>query len=83
MMIKTTVVSDGHARSKFKSTISTGKGATDSCDTEVWAIYAMGPFETERFKDSNGHINICRGITTVGGASHSSDEQHICAILLP
>jgi hypothetical protein len=82
MLIKTTVVNDAHARSKFKSTKGSSAGSPVG-DSEVWAIFAFGPFETERFKDSNGRINICRGITTVGGASHSSDEQHVCAILLP
>jgi len=63
------------ARSKFRSTIV--------ADTEVFAIFAIGPVETARFKDSNGRIHVCRGVTSVGGVSQSSNEQHICAILLP
>jgi len=79
VVIKTTVVGDGHARSIFKSTNSSAGAG----DTEVFAIYAIGPFETARFKDSDGKINICRGITTAGGASHSSDAQYIAGILIP
>ena len=70
-----TIAPDGQARSKFQSTIA--------LDTHVFAIYALGPFETARFKDSNGRIHVCRGVTSVGGVSQSSNEQHICAILLP
>ena len=77
--VRTTVAADGHARSKFKSTRSTA----GAIDTQVFAIFAIGPVETARFKDSNGRIHVCRGVTSVGGVSQSSDEQHICAILLP
>jgi len=75
MKIASTVQVIADAACKFLSTVV--------ADTEVKTIWALGPFETARFKDSNGRINICRGITTAGNASHSSDEQHICAILLP
>lgn len=75
MMIKTTKEVDGATRSKFLSTVA--------ADTEVFAIYALGPFETARFADSDGYINVCRGITTVGAASHSSDAQWIAAIQIP
>ena len=79
MVIKTTVVADGNVRSIFKSTSATAGAG----DTEVLAVYAIGPFETARFKDSNGQINVARGITTAGGASHSSDAQYIAGILIP
>jgi len=75
MNIKTTVEIDGAARSKFRSTVA--------ADTEVFCIYSFGPFETARFKDSDGYINVCRGKTAGGGASNSSDEQHIAALLIP
>ena len=52
-------------------------------DTEVKSIYALGPFETARFKDSAGRIHMCRGISAAGLASHSSNEMHVCAILIP
>jgi hypothetical protein len=84
MNIKTTVVGDAHARSKFKSTISAPATAGASAlASEVWGIFALGPFEVNRFKDSDGYINICRGVQTAGAASHSSDEQQVCAIILP
>lgn len=75
MKITTTVVTDGDTRSKFRSTVA--------ADTEVWAIYALGPFETARFKDSDGYINVCRGITAAGSASHSSDTFWIAGVLIP
>jgi hypothetical protein len=75
MKVQTTVQVKADAAAKFLTTVV--------ADTEVKSIWAIGPVETARFKDSNGYIKICRGITTTGGASHSSDEQHICAILLP
>ena len=75
MKIKTTVVTAGNARSKFLSTVA--------ADTEVWGIFAFGPFETARFADSRGYIKVARPITTAGGVSQSSDEQHIAALLLP
>ena len=78
-VVKTAAVSDGHARSIFKSTSATAGAG----DTEVLAVYALGPFETARFKDSDGYINVCRGITTAGGASHSSDAQYIAGVLIP
>lgn len=75
MMIKTTLEVDGATRSKFKSTVA--------LSSEVFAIYALGPFETARFKDSDGYINVSRGVTTVGAASHSTDTQWIAGILIP
>ena len=75
MRIASTIQIKADASAKFLSTVV--------ADTEVKGIWAIGPLETARFADSNGHINICRGITSAGNASHSSDEQHICAILLP
>lgn len=82
-LVKTTVEAAGSNVNIFKSTVSTAAGATDSCDTEVRGIYVLGPFETARFRDSDGYINICRGITTAGGASHSTDAQYIAAIQIP
>jgi len=75
MKIKTTVEVDGAFRSKFLSTVA--------ADTEVFCIYALGPFETARFKDSDGYINVCRGKATAGLASGSSDETFIAAIMIP
>jgi hypothetical protein len=79
----------GGNRLKIKSTATTRADPaavimdTVVLDTEVWDIRCFGPFETARFKDSDGYINVCRGIVTTGAASHSSDEHKICAILLP
>jgi len=75
MKIQTTVEIDGAFRSKFRSTIA--------ADTEVFAIFALGPFETARFKDSDGYINVCRGACPVGGVSQSSNEQFVAGILIP
>ena len=75
MKIQTTLVVDGQAQSKFLSTVA--------ADTEVFGIFALGPFETARFKDSNGQINVARGVLTAGAASHSSDEHFVSAILIP
>lgn len=75
MKIKTTAASKAAIRSKFRSTVA--------ADTEVWAIYALGPFETARFKDSDGYINVCRGKATAGLASGSSDTFYISGILIP
>lgn len=74
MKIRTTAVSDAHRAVKFLST--TG-------DTEVFGIIVYGPFETARFKDSDGYINVCRGVNTAGGASNSSDTFWIAGILIP
>lgn len=75
MKIQTTLEVDGADRSKFQSTVA--------ADTEIFAIYAFGPFETARFVDGDGYINICRGITDVGEASHSSDAQYIAVLQIP
>jgi hypothetical protein len=75
MKIASTVQVKADAAAKFLTTVV--------ADTEVKSIWALGPFETARFKDSDGYINMCRGKVTAGQASHSSDEQHVCAILLP
>jgi hypothetical protein len=75
MKIKTTAASDAHLMSKFRSTVA--------ADTEVFGIICYGPFETARFKDSDGYINVCRGKVTAGGASHSSDTFYIAGILIP
>ncbi len=75
MKIQDTACADGNDRSKFRSTVA--------ADSEVFGISVLGPFETARFKDSDGHINVCRGITAAGGASHSTDTQYIAAILIP
>ena len=75
MKIQTTVETDGALRSRFRSTVA--------ADTEVFAVFALGPFETARFKDSEGHINVCRGVTPAGGVSQSSNEQYVAAILIP
>ena len=74
---------------KIKSTATTRADPaaaimdTIVADTEVWDIRVFGPFETARFKDSDGYINVCRGKVTTGGASHSSDEHKIAGILIP
>ena len=75
MKIQTTLVGDAQKQSKFRTTVA--------ADTEVFAIFAIGPFETARFKDSNGQINVARGKLTAGAASHSSDTHYISAILIP
>ena len=75
MKIQTSVEIDGAFRSKFRSTVA--------ADTEVFAIYVLGPFETARFKDSDGYINVCRGACPVGGVSQSSNEQFVAAVLIP
>ena len=75
MKLKDTICGDANKRSRFRSTVA--------ADTEVFGISVLGPFETARFKDSDGYINVCRGITAAGGASHSSNEQYIAAILIP
>lgn len=75
VQIKTTMCADGNDRSKFLSTVA--------ADTEVFGISVIGPFETARFKDSNGQINVCRGVNTAGNASHSTDAQYIAGILIP
>jgi len=75
MRIKTTIAADAAKQSRFRSTVA--------ADTEVYGIYAIGPFETARFKDSDGYINVCRGKTTGGAASGSSDTFYIAAIMIP
>jgi hypothetical protein len=75
MQIKTTIAAKGAVRSKFRTTVA--------ADTEVYAVFALGPFETARFKDSDGYINVARGKLTAGLASHSSDTHYIAAILIP
>ena len=76
MKIQTTGIgTDADPASVFMDTIV--------ADTEVFKILCYGPFETARFKDSDGYINVCRGVVTTGKASHSSDEHKIAAILIP
>jgi len=82
MLVKTTVEAAHSVVSVFKSTLGSS-ALSPAGDSEVWGIQVLGPFETERFKDSDGYINICRGITTAGGASHSSDGQYIAAVMIP
>jgi len=72
--VKTTVVTDGNVRSIFRSTVV--------ATTEVFAVYALGPFETARYKDSDGYINVARAITTAGGVS-SSDPFYVAGLLIP
>ena len=71
MKLYTTIQVGGASISRFKSTLT--------ADTEVMAIYAAGPIETARFKDSDGYINVCRAKDSKSG----SIEHMICAILLP
>jgi len=73
--IKTTACADGNVKSKFRTTVA--------ADTEVLGLSVIGPFETARFKDSDGYINVCRGVQTAGAASHSSDTHWIAGILIP
>jgi hypothetical protein len=75
MQIKTTIAAKGALRSRFRTTVA--------ADTEVYCVFALGPFETARFKDSDGYINVTRGKLTAGLASHSSDMHYIAAILIP
>ena len=75
MKISDTVCGDANGRSKFQSTVA--------ADTEVFGISVLGPFETARFKDSDGYINVCRGVATTGAASNSTDAQYIAGILIP
>jgi len=75
LKVRTTASTRADPSAKFLSTVV--------ANTEVWAIHAMGPFETARFADSRGYIKVCRGKVDAGGVSQSSDEQQICAILIP
>jgi len=75
MQLKDTICADANARSIFRSTVA--------ADSEVFGISVIGPLETARFKDSDGYINVARGISAAGLASHSSDAQYIAAILIP
>ena len=68
--IGTTACGDGNAKNRFQTTVA--------ADTEVVGIIAIGPFETARFKDSNGQINVCRGKTAA-----ETLPQYIAAILIP
>ena len=75
MKILSTVQVKADPAAKFLTTVV--------ADTEVKSIYCLGPFETARFKDSLGRIHMCRGVQTTGLASHSSNEMHVAAILIP
>ena len=80
-LIRTTAKNDADPISIFKSTDGGSSPGTLE-DTEVMGIYTIGPFETARFKDSDGYINMCRAKTTVGAVS-DSDAHYIAAILIP
>ena len=68
--INTTACADANAKNRFLSTVA--------ADTEVHGIIAIGPFETARYKDSDGNINVCRGKTAAATLA-----QYIAAILIP
>ncbi len=80
-LVRTTAKQDADAISIFKSTLGSSAGSPVG-DSEVMGIYTIGPFETARFKDSDGYINMCRAKTTVGAVS-DSDAHYIAAILIP
>lgn len=68
--VGTTACGDGNAKNVFRSTVA--------ADTEVFGVIAIGPFETARYKDSDGYINVCRGVTAADTLA-----QYIAAILIP
>ena len=74
-----------HGRMKMLSTIEVVGASqnaflsTKVADTETLTIFAAGPFETARFKDSDGYINVCRA----KAGDQDTIESLICAILLP
>ncbi len=70
LKIATTACDDANIKNRFQS--------TQGADSEVMGIIAIGPFETARFKDSDGNINVCRGITAA-----ETIAQFIAAILIP
>lgn len=59
-------VTKGTAYAKLRSTAS----------THLKHVYALGPFETARFKDADGYINISKG-------KEGSSVTFIAPILLP
>jgi hypothetical protein len=66
MKVNCARVTKGTAYAKLRSTAS----------THLKSLYAIGPFETARFKDSDGYINIAKG-------KEGSSVTFICPILLP
>lgn len=81
VLIRTTAEAALSPVSVFKSTLG-GSAASPVSDSEVIGIYALGPFETARYKDSRGYISVCRAKTTVGAVSDSA-QNWVAAILLP
>ena len=67
------------SRKRFHSVFPTTdvKEALQCTNAGHLAISAIGPFETARFKDSNGYIKICKG----KGTSDAGDVK-ICPILI-
>jgi len=65
------------SRKRFHSVFPTTDVKEALASTAHLAISAIGPFETARFKDSNGYIKICKG----KGTSDAGDVK-ICPILI-
>jgi hypothetical protein len=66
MKIKTAKTTKGSSYARFRSTAT----------TKLMHLMALGPFETARFKTSNGYIRLAKGKT-------GSTRALIGAILLP
>jgi len=65
MKMRTTIAVKAKAYTKFRSTHS----------TRLVTFDVLGPFETARFKDSDGHINFAK--------STGSTSTRVAAILVP
>jgi hypothetical protein len=66
MKLTQVLTTKGHAANAFRS----------SGSTRLVSITALGPFETARFKDSDGYINFAKAIT-------GSSVGEVTAILIP
>lgn len=66
MKLKTSKAAKAKAYTRFRSTAS----------TKVVTIEVLGPFETARFKDADGYINVCKAKT-------GSTWSKVATILLP
>lgn len=66
MKLKLAKATKGSAYAKFRTTAT----------TRTVSMSVLGPFETARFKDSDGYIKFAKAIT-------GSTTAHVAAILLP
>lgn len=66
MKFKTSKAAKGNTYTRFRT----------SGTTKLVTIEALGPFETARFKDTDGYINFCKRIT-------GSTTAKVTAILVP